>query len=141
MVSFGVCCQLRKPHADSTADSYLLPTLFPNVPDGTTVWDVDDEHSADLRFRFVPVEYAAEIRGKLQFPERTKYFLPDTLFFHVVARLLQSLHAADSQNVEHCYADRVVVRNLAARYMLQHSPNEKVLVLGVYRDGESPRLA
>jgi hypothetical protein len=26
MVGFGVCCQLRKPHADSTADSYLLPT-------------------------------------------------------------------------------------------------------------------
>jgi hypothetical protein len=141
MVSFGVCCQLRKPHANSTADSYLLPTLFPTVPDGSTVWDVDDERSADLRIRFVPVEYAAEIRGQLQLPEHIKDFLPDTLFFHVVARLLQSLHEFDSQNVESCHADRVILRNLAARYMLQHFPNEKMLVLRVYRDGESPRLA
>ncbi len=102
------------------------------------MWDVDDEHSADLRIRFVPIEYAAEIRGKLQFSEHTKCFLPDTLFFHVVARLLQSLHVADTQTVEHCYADRVVVRSLAARYMLQHFPNEKVLALTVYREGESP---
>ena len=105
------------------------------------MWDVDDEHSADLRIRFVPVEYAAEIRGKLQLPEHVKDFLPDTLFFHVVARLLQSLHVADTQTVEHCYADRVVVRSLAARYMLQHFPNKNMLVLAVYRKGEGPRFA
>jgi hypothetical protein len=143
MVSFGVCCKLCKPHADTSADSYLVPALFPNYPDGAGAWDVQEEHWAQLRIRCVPIEYAAEHRGELCLAEDySRCFLPDTLFFHVVARLLQSsLHASVSQKVKHCHSDRIMLHSGDARCMLQHFPKEGWLVLNVYREGESPRLA
>ena len=124
VLQFGLCCRV---HSSDSEFSLLVPSLFPS---GSPVWH---KHALDavLRVRSLSKEYDDDkwLRG------RDRDFLPDTLFFHVLSRLL-------SRPAEDMFIDSVVVRSKDGRYMLQHKRQDQLLILTVYCGNEAaPRDA
>jgi hypothetical protein len=77
LVTFGVCSKLRRHHATSAPDTYLVPALFPKPARP----ELSDEFASrpELRIPFRPTDCEPDI------PELR--FLPETLYSKIVARL------------------------------------------------------
>ena len=97
MVYIGsTCLPLRKRfynhkkdyHAGKSPEpTYLVPSLLPALPEGKRIWTENSENDKDLAIKFD--------------------FLPDTLFFRLVASLVPQVTRAEDLSL---YNDRVVLR-------------------------------
>ena len=120
MQHFGLCCQL--PEAISPEPTYLVPSLLPPVKGGKPVWLPDAAHDHQLRIRFVHKD--AEW-------EESHGFLPDTLFFRLISRLVQGARSVGDA-FKDLYSDRVVMRG-QQRFLVQSKRDgRRTCVLGYY---------
>jgi GTPase SAR1 family protein len=130
LVTFGVCSKLRRHHATSASDTYLVPALFPK----SARPELSDEFASwpELRIPFRPTDCEPDIQ-ELR-------FLPDTLFFKIVARLLQQVDVESSQRSE-LFIDRVEVHAHDTRFILHHSHPTESLTLKAFPGDDAPRIA
>jgi GTPase SAR1 family protein len=130
LVTFGVCSKLRRHHATSAPDTYLVPALFPKPAQP----ELSDEFASwpELRIPFRPTDCEPDIQ-ELR-------FLPDTLFLKIVARLLQQVDEESSQRSE-LFIDRVEVHMHDTRFILHHSHPTETLTLKAFPGDDGPRIA
>eukprot|EP01043_Picozoa_sp_COSAG02_P071666 COSAG02_NODE_13194_length_1429_cov_1.121053_1_plen_331_part_00 len=140
MINFGLCCLLHDAsHQDVEQidrSTFLVPSLLPRSPgdDVDTVWraSTDDCHA---RVRFAT---AHDLDKDSDWAEEAQ-FLPDTLYFRLVATLVHDVKRA-SDAFKHLYIDRVVITTANVRYLLVHNREQSHLELTVYA-GERCRSA
>eukprot|EP01045_Picozoa_sp_COSAG04_P018856 COSAG04_NODE_1779_length_5595_cov_1.888464_4_plen_1114_part_00 len=131
MVGFGHCCLLHDPTVSAIdivdRSVFLVPTLLPSPPaDVGTIWTRADT-DASLRVSFTSSSDGTEDDAWAA----GRRFLPDTLFFRLVASLVQDVKDA-SDAFKDLYNDRVVIRTRDERYLLQHHRDQHELQLTVF---------
>jgi hypothetical protein len=100
------------------------------------VWAGNADADCSLRVCFVSVPAGG---SSDDWPE-SRRFLPDTLFFRLVAALVQGVKRS-SDRFKDLYRDRVVIRTQEQRYMLSHDRELQRLDLTVYGgDGSASAL-
>jgi hypothetical protein len=141
MENFGHCCKLPVPDAASEVATqepvcWLVPTLLPHLDESAPApWRVqrDDNH---LCVRFMHMD------GEWEIPWRDSSrggFLPDTLFFRLVARLVNRARTV-SDAFRDMYSDRIIVRG-EQQYLLQYHRAEHLLRLTVGgKDANAPAV-
>jgi hypothetical protein len=139
MIGFGHCCLLhdseRSESEQVDRSTLLVPTLLPPCADGAaSVWAGNADADRSLRVCFISVPH--DDGSGDDWPE-SRRFLPDTLFFRLVAALVQDVKRS-SDRFKDLYRDRVVIRTQEQRYMLSHDREHQLLDLTVYGgDGRS----
>ena len=128
MQHFGLCCQL--PEAISPEPTYLVPSLLPPVKGGKPVWLTDAAHDHQLRIRFVHKD--AEW-------EESHGFLPDTLFFRLISRLVQGARSVGDA-FKDLYSDRVVMRG-QQRFLVQRDHEQHAIFLTVNTKSDATATA
>jgi hypothetical protein len=130
LVTFGVCSKLRRHHATSASDTYLVPALFPK----SARPELSDEFASwpELRIPFRPTDCEPDIQ-ELR-------FLPDMLFLKLAARLLQQVDEESSLRSE-LFIDRVEVHAHDTRFILHHSHPTEMLTLKAFPANDGPRIA
>ena len=81
MATFGFVSRLSEQAVVEADWPYIVPSLLPAVGDDAAVWVPHAEHDRSLRIRFIH-------RDVQDWSDRYG-FLPDTLFFRLVAALVQ----------------------------------------------------
>ena len=107
----------------------LVPTLLPPCQPSaeSPVWSINSDADKSLRVCFVTSHY----HGPSDDWPETRRFLPDTLFFRLVATLVQDVRRT-SDRFKDLYRDRVVIRANEHRYLLSHDHQHHRLDLTVY---------
>eukprot|EP01043_Picozoa_sp_COSAG02_P056945 COSAG02_NODE_6834_length_3337_cov_28.082149_3_plen_490_part_00 len=134
MVGFGHCCLLydsgRSESEQIDRSVLLVPTLLPAPSSARlaagAVWNAKSTDKS-LRVCFVTSHH----RGLGDDWPESRSFLPDTLFFRLVAALLRDVNRANDR-FKDLYRDRVVVRTSHERYLLLHDRERHQLHLTVY---------
>ena len=136
---FGLVCNLQ---ADiNIEETFLIPSLLPNLSAVTKsnqeepkVWTKTTNDEV-LQVSFVSVNYkcnreSMNISQEKNWPTSRK-FLPDTLFFRLVAMLVHEAKNV-SDAFENLYLDRLVIKLSDMCYLLRHYAEDQVLRLTVY---------
>jgi hypothetical protein len=131
MVHFGLCCHLQDAGLSESEQMdrsvWLVPTLLPKPAPDAVVWPANQAADKSLRVCFVTAQ-----RHSADWPTGgDRKFLPDTLFFRLVAHLVRAVKHSSDQ-FRHLYSDRVVICTPTLRYMLSHDAKERCLELTVY---------
>ena len=100
MVKFGLVCALPAPKDLDEQQAYAVPALLPLCDEGTSIWtSTSNEKDTSASIHFIHLDGEWE--------EATGY-LPNGLFFSLVAALLQDMGDVKAA-LKHLYRDRICV--------------------------------
>jgi hypothetical protein len=123
MIKFGLVCPL--PTVEDEEQIYVVPALLPVCATDVAVWQPNDDIDQNARFNFIHADG--------DWDDATG-FLPNGLFFTLVAALLSDIDALDVKaNLKHLYRDRICISG-AQLFMLILRPERHCIELTVRND-------
>jgi hypothetical protein len=130
MTHFGLCCPLPQEEDEEGATPlYLVPSLLPALPEGKSIWAENSEHDRELLIKFIHDQGVWE---------EAAGYLPDTLFFRLVALIVQTTTIGVA--FKHLYADQIVI-NGPTRYRIKIDREQHHLRLTAYKPDNDDVLA
>jgi hypothetical protein len=122
MQHFGHCCRLAEQACEEDDWLHIVPTLLPLVQAGSgNIWTAGKATDRRLRVRCIHVDGQWNDTG---------CFLPDTLYFRLVATLLRDATGVNDK-FRDLYTDRVVIRGVH-RFQMQYHRSDQMLEVTVH---------